>query len=112
MNGATIIPSAVADSTQGRIIARPQIRRPLLMCPWPRLLVATLLAIISVAFSRAAPAAREIPPAFGPHVNLQPADFAEAKSFRSTNRIVGTYYFYWYDAPSKAHIVDGDGSDA
>ena len=112
MNGATMIPSAAADSGQSRIIARPHTRRPLLMCPWPRLLVATLLAIVSADFSRAAPDAREIPPAFGPHVNLHPADFAEAKSFRSTNRIVGTYYFYWYDAPSKAHIVDGDGSDA
>ncbi len=25
---------------------------------------------------------------------------------------MGTYYFYWYDLPSRAHIVDGDGTDA
>lgn len=55
---------------------------------------------------------REISSAFGPHVNLQAADFAEAKSFKSTDRIVGTYYFYWYDAATKSHIIDGDGSDA
>ena len=73
---------------------------------------AVLCAVALTATSVAAPGAREIPPAVGPHVNLKAADFAEAKSFRSTDRIVGTYYFYWYDAPSKSHIVDGDGSDA
>ena len=59
-----------------------------------------------------ASAQREIPPAFGPYVNLKPSDFAEAKSFRGTDRIVGTYYFYWYDALSKSHLIDGDGTDA
>lgn len=68
--------------------------------------------MIWFAMSWAAQAQREIPPAFGPHVNLKPADFAGAKSYRSSDRIIGTYYFYWYDAPSKAHIIDGDGSDA
>jgi len=68
--------------------------------------------MIWFAMSWAARAQREIPPAFGPHVNLKPADFAGAKSYRSSDRIVGTYYFYWYDAPSKAHIIDGDGTDA
>jgi len=62
--------------------------------------------------SNGAPAGRGIPPAFGPYVNLKLADFAEAKSFRSSDRLVGTYYFYWYDAPSKSHIIDGDGTDA
>jgi hypothetical protein len=60
----------------------------------------------------AASALREIPPAFGPHVNLTEKAFAEAKSFRASERIVGTYYFYWYDAESKAHVVDHDGTDA
>jgi len=55
---------------------------------------------------------REIPAAFGPHTNLAPKDFAEAASFTSTQRIVGTYFFYWYDAATKEHIIDGDGSDA
>jgi len=57
-------------------------------------------------------AQREIPPPIGPYVNLKPADFAQAKSFRSSDRVVMTYYFYWYDIYSKAHIVNGDGSDA
>src|SRR6185436_18661227 len=71
-----------------------------------------ILVLVAAIGSHAAPSTHEIPPAFGPHVNLKPSDFAEAKSFRSTERIVGTYYFYWYDAPSKAHVVDGDGTDA
>lgn len=76
----------------------------------PHRVVTTVLFLF--AMSWAAQAQREIPPAFGPHVNLKPADFVEAKSFRATDRIVGTYYFYWYDAPSKSHIIDGDGTDA
>jgi hypothetical protein len=87
---------------------------------WFRHLAAAMLAAAVLggvgagggAAAAPAPTQREIPPAFGPYINLKPADFAEAKSFRSTNRIVGTYYFYWYDAPSKAHIIDGDGTDA
>jgi hypothetical protein len=80
-----------------------------------RLTSGSILAPCALALAlhgSAAPAEREIPPAFGPHVNLKPSDFAEAKSFRGTDRIVGTYYFYWYDAPSKTHILDGEGTDA
>jgi hypothetical protein len=57
-------------------------------------------------------AERPIPPAFGPHVGLKPSDLAEVKSFRASDRIVGTYYFYWYDAATKEHVIDGDGTDA
>jgi len=59
-----------------------------------------------------AQAQRELPPAPGPHIHLSASDFAEAKSFSSADRIVGTYYFYWYDANTKEHILNGDGSDA
>ena len=69
-------------------------------------------ALLVLPTSSAASAPAEIPPAFGPYVSLQPGDFAEAKSFRSTDRIVGTYYFYWYDAATRAHVIDGDGTDA
>ena len=72
----------------------------------------TLLALLVSGPIVAAPAVREIPPAFGPYINPKPADFAGAETFRSTDRIVGTYYFYWYDAPTKVHIIDSDGSDA
>jgi hypothetical protein len=57
-------------------------------------------------------AEQPIPPAFGRHVRLKPSDFAEAKSFRASDRIIGTYYFYWYDSTTKEHVIDGDGTDA
>lgn len=60
----------------------------------------------------AAPGLREIPPAFGPHVRPTEKEFAGATTFRTNDHIVGTYYFYWYDAPSKAHLIDHDGTDA
>jgi hypothetical protein len=59
-----------------------------------------------------AQAQRELPPAAGPHIRLSAPDFAEAKSFSGADRIVGTYYFYWYDANTKEHIINGDGTDA
>ena len=55
---------------------------------------------------------REIPPAFGPHINLTAADFADSTSFTLNDRIVGTYYFYWYDIGTRAHILNADGTDA
>jgi hypothetical protein len=55
---------------------------------------------------------REIPPAYGPHVQLGKKDFAEARSFKPGDRIVGTYYFYWYNQATREHIVNAeDGSD-
>jgi Domain of unknown function (DUF5010) len=74
--------------------------------------LATLLAFsVSAALASAAPQ-REIPPAFGPHINLAAKDFAGARSFKPSDRIVGTYYFYWYNADTREHIVNPeDGSD-
>jgi hypothetical protein len=45
-------------------------------------------------------------------VRLSAKDFADSKSFRSDDRIVATYFFYWYNADTKEHIVNPDGSDA
>jgi hypothetical protein len=70
------------------------------------------LAVLFAGAIFARAAEREIPPAFGPYVNLKPADFAESRSFSTNDRIVGTYYFYWYDIYTQAHIVDPDGTDA
>ena len=39
-------------------------------------------------------------------------EFDAAESFKSSQKIVCTYYFYWYDVYSKAHIINNDGSDA
>jgi hypothetical protein len=86
--------------------------RPEFLIASAAFVAAALLAFTLTTQSSAAPAAHEIPPAFGPCVNPKPADFAEATSFRGTDRIVGTYYFYWYDGPSRSHLIDGDGTDA
>ncbi|MGC8829650.1 MAG: DUF5010 domain-containing protein [Verrucomicrobiia bacterium] len=55
---------------------------------------------------------REIPPAFGKYINLTEKDFARSQSFTSKDKIVGTYYFYWYNIYTKEHIIDPDGTDA
>lgn len=70
-------------------------------------------ALAGIGFNLcAAPGEREIPPAPGPHINLKPADFAGAKSYSAKDKLVATYYFYWYDSYTKGHLIDGDGSDA
>jgi hypothetical protein len=57
-------------------------------------------------------AQKEIPPAFGPYTNLTEKDFAAAKSFKKSDKIVGTYYFYWYRTDTREHIVNPEnGTD-
>src|SRR5271166_37339 len=57
--------------------------------------------------------AQEIPPAFGPYLHPTESDFGSNRTFHSGERMVGTYYFYWYDAPSKAHVINpGLNTDA
>ena len=56
--------------------------------------------VASIAAARPLPA---IPPAFGPYTNLTARDFTGVPSFSTNDRIVGTYYFYWYDAPTQFH---------
>ncbi len=75
-----------------------------------RMLVAAIF-LYAVALGAHA-AEREIPPAFGPYVNLTEQDFAGSKSFTAKDRIVGTYFFYWYDIHTQEHIIDHDGTDA
>ncbi|HVV00305.1 MAG TPA: DUF5010 domain-containing protein [Verrucomicrobiae bacterium] len=53
-----------------------------------------------------------IPPAFGPHIHLTPRDFRGVTTFSSKQRLVGTYYFYWYSTKTGEHIRNPeDGSD-
>ena len=70
------------------------------------------VAICATALTAVAQMPRAIPPAFGPHTNLTSRDFAGAPSFTKNDRVVGTYYFYWYDAPTSAHVRNSNGSDA
>ncbi|HWD18126.1 MAG TPA: DUF5010 domain-containing protein [Verrucomicrobiae bacterium] len=56
---------------------------------------------------------RELPPAFGPYLHPTAADFGANQTFHTGDRMVGTYYFYWYDAPSKTHVINaGLNTDA
>ena len=81
------------------------------MKPTQHLILGALLVVLAGATPglRSQPA---IPPAFGTHTNLTPQDFVDAKSYSSKDRIVGTYYFYWYNVQTKEHIINGDGTDA
>jgi len=78
---------------------------------WGRLLV---LSSLTLGITGTIPLAAQppIPPAFGPHVGLKESDFSGCESYTMQDRIVGTYYFYWYCAETKDHLVDEDGSDA
>ncbi len=77
-----------------------------------------VIAFVTLAFLSAsgAPALegqlRKIPPAIGPYINLKPDDFKQSPRFKSDGKIVMTHDFYWYDDRTKAHIIDGDGTDA
>ena len=69
-------------------------------------------AAILGAFGLRQAIAQEINPPLGPYVHLTAADFTNSSSFSTNTPLVATYYFYWYDIYSNAHIVDGDGTDA
>jgi len=76
-------------------------------------LVVVVLAVLCTGSSgHCADPTNVINPPIGPYVNLQPADFADAASYTSNDRLVLTPYFYWYDIYSDAHITDSDGTDA
>jgi hypothetical protein len=53
-----------------------------------------------------------IPPAYGTNIHLAEKDFTSSRSFTLQDRLVGTYYFYWYSTETGEHIRNGDGSDA
>ncbi len=60
--------------------------------------------------AHAAEVARPSPP--GPHAReVDRAQLAKT-AFRAEQPIVGTYYFYWYDAATREHFTNGDGTDA
>ncbi|MCD6339744.1 MAG: DUF5010 domain-containing protein [Verrucomicrobia bacterium] len=73
--------------------------------------LALALAAAQIAALAADPAP-EINPPIGPYVHLSEEHFARSTSYSSTNRLVLTPYFYWYDSYTGAHLVNSDGSDA
>jgi hypothetical protein len=48
----------------------------------------------------------------GRFVGLKPEEVKPARIFGDDEPVVGTFFFYWYDYPSKAHFVNYDGTDA
>lgn len=82
--------------------------------PTMKLLFLSLLcaAIASVSTLRASDPAPVILPPLGPHVNLKESDFNGSTTFTSSDRLVVTPYFYWYDVFTGEHLLDADGTDA
>jgi len=54
----------------------------------------------------------KLPAPPGAFVGRAEPEAAGAASFRQGVPLIATTYFYWYDAASRAHVVDGDGTDA
>jgi hypothetical protein len=54
---------------------------------------------------------RDLPAAFGPYTRLPENAFENSRSFALADRIVATYYFYWYDSESDFHVRYADGGD-
>ncbi|OIP03335.1 MAG: hypothetical protein AUJ96_14775 [Armatimonadetes bacterium CG2_30_66_41] len=73
---------------------------------------ACLLGTASVAAAEAVLEEFQTPPPPGPHCPLTVEQLKPVESYRADQPVVGTYFFYWYDIYSKAHFVNGDGSDA
>src|SRR5665213_1613012 len=72
-----------------------------------------MAAFVWLAGFVAAEAQNEIPSAFGTHLHPTAEDWIGAKTFQTGQRIVGTYYFYWYDNATKTHVINpGQGTDA
>ena len=71
--------------------------------------VVLLSMLFSISAAQPAPLPATPPGEFFP---LKTQDHQEAASFERGQPILGTTFFYWYDAPSKAHMLDTDGSDA
>lgn len=78
-----------------------------------RIIVAIVLALVCTTGARAQDQSHpKIPPAIGPHIHLKPDAFSQSRNFKSDGKIVMTHDFYWYDDRTRAHLVDGDGTDA
>ena len=79
---------------------------------WIPVLWLVALAVGPLGWAVHAAGSSGINPPLGPYVDLKPAYFDGTSSFTTNDRVVLTPYFYWYDAYSQAHLINGDGSDA
>ena len=65
----------------------------------------------AIAIGADAPPDFALPPPPGKCVAAGP-ETATGPTFRPKSPLIATSYFYWYDAESKAHVLNGDGTDA
>ena len=63
----------------------------------------------AIAIGADVPADFALPPPPGNHLTPR-TDVATGPTFRPKSPLVATSYFYWYDAESKAHVLNGDGT--
>jgi Domain of unknown function (DUF5010) len=66
------------------------------------------ILIASVATSADLTADFALPDPPGPYVS----EASEPTVFQLGQPVIATSYFYWYDAATKAHVIDHDGTDA
>ena len=75
--------------------------------------VSVLIAILTLAACGFAQEGWfQMPEPPGKHINLSADDHRDARTFGPAESAVGTYYFYWYDIHTNAHVTYGDGGDA
>ncbi|MHB8972292.1 MAG: hypothetical protein ACYC3X_29750 [Pirellulaceae bacterium] len=77
-----------------------------------RCLVAVLCLVGMPRFAFAEDRWFQEPAAPGQSIGLATKDLQAVESFKASDPVIGTYLFYWYDVYSKAHLIDGDGTDA
>jgi len=71
-----------------------------------------LVCVIGFATNAGAEIPAEVPESgYAENLPLTEADFEGASSFAREDRIVGTYYFYWYDVETNSHMTSPSGKD-
>ena len=70
-----------------------------------------LLCLGAIAIGADVPEDFTLLPPPGKYLAAGPEN-AAGPTFPSKSPLVATSYFYWYDADSKAHVLNGDGTDA
>ena len=71
-----------------------------------------LQMVLCAALGADLPADFKLSPPPGSFVGAARPDNSATGRFKAGTPLVATSYFYWYDEATKAHLVDGDGTDA
>ena len=70
-----------------------------------------VILCVAITLGANVPADFVLPPPPGNYISAG-SEAAAGPTFRSKSPLVTTTYFYWYDAASQAHVLNGDGTDA